>query len=107
MNRYVSNRSRNDSKRNTNISDRNNNFVFKRLLAITGIFDKNAIMKVFEVGGYTVNKSQIQRWKTIKESERKQTMPKEALNAFLNGLLILSEKGDLWVGFNIKLDDNP
>ena len=75
-----------------------NNQIFKRTLAITGLnFDEELSLQAFRLGGYhTVSKSKIKSWRTLDTSNhRYQAMPSDALTAFFDGLLSLSEQNIL------------
>ena len=72
-----------------------NNQIFKRTLAITGLnFDEELSLQAFKLGGYhTASKSKIKAWRTLDTSNhRYQAMPGDALTAFFDGVLILSEQ---------------
>ena len=72
-----------------------NNQIFKRTLAITGLnFDEELALQAFKLGGYrTASKSKIKAWRTLDTSNhRYQAMPSDALTAFFDGVLILSEQ---------------
>ena len=72
-----------------------NNQIFKRTLAITGLnFDEELALQAFKLGGYrTASKSKIKAWRTLDTSNhRYQAMPNDALTAFFDGVLILSEQ---------------
>ena len=75
-----------------------NNQIFKRTLAITGLnFDEELSLQAFKLGGYhTASKSKIKAWRTLDTSNhRYQAMPSDALTAFFDGLLSLSEQNIL------------
>ena len=72
-----------------------NNQIFKRTLAITGLnFDEELSLQAFKLGGYhAASKSKIKAWRTLDTSNhRYQAMPNDALTAFFDGVLILSEQ---------------
>ena len=71
------------------------NQIFKRTLAITGLNrDEDLALQAFKLGGYhTASKSKIKAWRTLDTSNhRYQAMPNDALTAFFDGALILSEQ---------------
>ena len=75
-----------------------NNQIFKRTLAITGLNrDEELALQAFKLGGYhTASKSKIKAWRTLDTSNhRYQAMPSDALTAFFDGLLLLSEQNIL------------
>ena len=75
-----------------------NNQIFKRTLAITGLNrDEELALQAFKLGGYhTASKSKIKAWRTLDTSNhRYQAMPSDALTAFFDGLLSLSEQNIL------------
>ena len=74
------------------------NQIFKRTLAITGLNrDEDLALQAFKLGGYhTASKSKIKAWRTLDTSNhRYQAMPSDALTAFFDGLLLLSEQNIL------------
>ena len=74
------------------------NQIFKRTLAITGLNrDEELALQAFKLGGYhTASKSKIKAWRTLDTSNhRYQAMPNDALTAFFDGLLSLSEQNIL------------
>ena len=75
-----------------------NNQIFKRTLAITGLNrDEELALQAFKLGGYHIaSKSKIKAWRTLDTSNhRHQVMPSDALTAFFDGLLILTEQNTL------------
>ena len=75
-----------------------NNQIFKRTLAITGLNrDEELALQASILGGYhTASKSKIKAWRTLDTSNhRHQVMPSDALTAFFDGLLILTEQNTL------------
>lgn len=75
-----------------------NNHIFKRALAITSLHrNEELALQAFSLGGYhTASKSKIKAWRTLDTSNhRYQAMPNDALTAFFDGLLLLSEQNIL------------
>ena len=75
-----------------------NNQIFKRTLAITGLNrDEDLALQAFKLGGYhNASKSKIKAWRTLDTSNhRYQAIPNDALTAFFDGLLSLSEQNIL------------
>ena len=74
------------------------NQIFKRTLAITGLNrDEDLALQAFKLGGYhNASKSKIKAWRTLDTSNhRYQAIPNDALTAFFDGLLSLSEQNIL------------
>ncbi len=79
-----------------NSKDFTNNFIFKRMLAIANIRDKDKIVEIFSSKNYPITKSKIDSYRIINtDNPRIRPMPSEALVAFMNGLLLLAEDNKL------------
>ena len=75
-----------------------NNHIFKRALAITSLNRNEGLaLQAFKLGDYhTASKSKIKAWRTLDTSNhRYQAIPNDALTAFFDGLLSLSEQNIL------------
>ena len=75
-----------------------NNHIFKRALAITSLHrNEELALQAFKLGGYhNASKSKIKSWRTLDTSNhRYQAIPNDALTAFFDGLLSLSEQNIL------------